>query len=137
MGQLKLSGLLTGGPPAVMDGSFPASTWLVSLGFAQGCAKEFGAASGVLTRSVASANAFIPLSGIGADDAVTQVNALYLKCNTSMQIRVTFHPLTGPDYTSVIPLNGVLLIETPDDQYITGLEVMGVGPIEYLATGLQ
>lgn len=137
MGQLKLSGSLTGGPAAVMDGSFPATTWLVSLGFAQGCSKEFGAASGVLTRQVASPGAFIALSGVGSTDAVTQANALYFKCNSPMQLRVTFHPLSGPDYKSVIPVSGPMVLETPDDQYITGLEVMGAGPIEYLATGLQ
>lgn len=136
MGRLRFEGSLTGGPPAVTDSSFPASSFLVDLGFATGHDKSFDVASGVLTRQLASPSAFVALSGVGASDAVTQASALYFKCNATMQLEVTFHPPTGPDVVSVMPVSGPLVLETPDDFYIVGLRCKGSGPIEYLVAGL-
>lgn len=138
MGLLKLDGSLTGGPPTVSDSTFPGASFLVGLSFAQGHDKQFGVASGVLTRLLATGtNAYVTLRGVGADDAVVQGNALYFKCSSPMKLRVTFVDPLNPsvDIVSVIPVVGPLVLEAPDDSYIKLLECTGSGPVEYLVAG--
>ncbi len=136
MGQSKLEGSLIGGPPAVNDSSFPSSQFLINLSYASGCAKQWQAATGVLVRQLSSGS-FVSLSGVGPGDTVTQGTSLYFKCNAAMKLEVTFHPPSGPDIVSVIPVQGPLVLETPDDSYIVGLRCLGTGPIEYLVAGPQ
>ena len=135
MGQSKLEGSLIGGPPAVSELSFPNSQFIIGLSYADGCAKQWLVATGVLTRQLSSGS-FVVLSGVGPGDTVTQGTSLYFKCNVAMQLEVTFHPPSGPDIVSVIPVRGPLVLETPDDSYyIVGLRCLGSGPIEYLVAG--
>lgn len=135
MGQLSLEGSLTGGPPSVCEGSFPASTFLVNLGFADGKIKQFDAATGVLSRNLNSPSAFLPLSGAGPSDSVTAGNALYFKCNSGMQLQITTDDGLGNAVVSVVPVAGVLVLELPDAMFIRGLACKGTGPIEYLVAG--
>lgn len=136
MGQLSLEGSLTGGPPSVSDSSFPASTFLVSLGFAEGKTKQFDAASGVLTRTLNSPSAFAPLSGIGSTDSVTAGTALYFKCNSPMVLQITYDDGVGNPVVSTVPVAGVLVLEAPDLMFIKSLACKGVGPVEYLVSGI-
>lgn len=139
MGLLKLDGSLTGGPPQVTDSSFPSAAFIVSLGFAQSHDKQFGVASGVLQRNLATGtNSYVQLRGVGPDDAVTQGDALYFKCSAPMKLRVTFADPLNPsvDIVSVIPVQGPLVLEAPDDSYIKLLECTGSGPVEYLVAGI-
>lgn len=138
MGLLNLDGALTGGPPTVSESNFPSATFLVSLGFAQGHDKMFGVASGVLTRNLDTGiNAYVTLRGVGPDDAVTQGNSLYFKCSSPMKLRATFADPLNPsvDIVSVIPVQGPLVLEVPDDSYLKTLECSGSGPVEYLVAG--
>lgn len=135
MGQLSLEGSLTGGPPSVSEGTFPASTFLVSLGFAAGKNKPFGVASGVLTRTIASPSAFAVLSGLGSTDSVTQATALYFKCNAPMLLQITSDDGVGGSVVAVVPVAGPFVLETPDLLFIKGLACKGSGPIEYLVAG--
>lgn len=132
---MKLEGSLIGGPPSVCEGSFPSSQFLVQLGFANGCAKQWEAATGVLTRNLQSPSALVALSGVGAGDTVTAGRVLYFKTNAEMLLEVTFHPSSGPDYVSLIPVRGPVVLETPDNSYIVGLRCQGTGPLEYLVAG--
>ncbi len=135
MGQLSLEGSLSGGPQTVSDGGFPASVFQVSLGFADGLTKQFGVASGVLTRQMNSSGAFVALSGVGASDAVTNGTALYFKCNADMSLEITTDDGVGGSVVAVLPMRGVLVLEVTDLKFIKLLRCKGVGPIEYLVAG--
>lgn len=135
MGQLSLDGSLTGGPPSVSDSSFPASSFQVSLGFADGKTKQFTVASGVLSRLLVSPGAFVVLTGLGSADSVTQGTALYFKCNADMLLEVTTDDGVGGSVVAVLPVHGVLVLEVTDLKFIKGLRCKGSGPIEYLVAG--
>lgn len=138
MGQLVLSGSLTAGPAIVTDTTFPGAVSTVSLTSTPE-PKPSQVCSGVKARNVNSPNAFIALSGVGPTDDVTQGDTLYFRCRSPMQIRVTFaNPLVPMSpLVSVLPVNGTVLLEVPQNQYITLVEVQGVGQVEYLASGQQ
>lgn len=135
MGQLSLEGSLVGGPPSVSDSSFPASIFQVSLGFADGKTKQFAAASGVLSRTLASPSAFVVLTGIGASDSVIQGTALYFKCQADMLLEVTTDDGVGGSVVAVLPVRGIVVLEVTDLKFIKGLRCKGSGPVEYLVAG--
>lgn len=88
------------------------------------------------TKVIANA-VFTALPGIGAGGLVTQATTLFIQVKGSavMQFRITFHPDTGPDFTSVVYTKGLLIIEPPDGNYIALVEALGSGTVQYLATG--
>lgn len=133
MGQLSLTGSLTVGPVIGGDNVFPSSQSQVPLA-SYPAQKSSAVDGGFQHQNVSSPNAFVALSGLNTTDAVSQADTLYFKCQNPMQIRVTF---AGNSPTvSVLFVQGTVIIEAPTaSNYMTLLEVMGTGPIEYLVSG--
>lgn len=134
MGQIKLDGSLSIGPVSSGDNAFPASTSLVQFASFPN-PKPSLVDSGFTVRQMASPSAFVQLFGVGEDDAVTQADTLYFKCQQKMRVRVTFAD-TPDDLESELVVVGTLVLESDQStNYIKKLEVKGTGPIEYLVSG--
>jgi hypothetical protein len=141
MGLIRVTGSLTVGPPCACDGgdsSYGNGVSNIGLSLFP-CPKSSQVDTGVNRRMVNSPTAFIPLSGVGPSDNVTQGDTLYVRSVSPVLIQVTFYnpnlPMTP--WVSVIPLQGMLLIEPPQNSYVMGLAVQGTGQIEYLVSGQQ
>jgi hypothetical protein len=123
-------GTLVAGSQGGTDCSFPSA--ITNLQF--GKTKSF-AVSATHAKNVASASAYVPLDGVGTGETVTQANFLYLRTNAKLSARITYKADSGPDVVIVIPVFGFLVWEPPDANYITLLEMQGVGGVEYFASG--
>ena len=141
MGLISITGSLTVGPPCACDcddSGYGSGTTNIGLGLTP-CPKSSVVDTGLNRRNVNSPVSFTPLSGVGSTDNVTQGDTLYCKCASPVLLQVTFYnpniPLTP--WVSVIPLQGTVLIEPPQNSYIMGLAVQGVGLVEYLVSGQQ
>ncbi len=142
-GQVTISGSLIESPPACCEApGFPSSTTAIPFGQSNTpCPKPAPVSTGAKVRNVQSANAFVALSGVGANDDVTQADTVYIRVRSgsSFQARITTNNPLGSPIVAVIPFSGLLLFE-PDAVagfYVTLLEVQGAGQIEYFASGLQ
>jgi hypothetical protein len=135
VGQIQLTGTLTVGPVSSGDNVFPSATSSVNLASTPN-PKPSTVDTGMVTRTIASPNAYVGLSGVGASDTVTKCDTFYFKCNSPMKLRITYFDVGG-DIMSVEPVNGTKVSEAPAGNYIKLLEVQGSGPIEYLASGQQ
>lgn len=133
MGQLDLQGALIGGPPTGGD-VFPASTFAVPLRL-RTIPKGFGVATGVLTRQVNSPSVFTTLSGIGANDTVTQADVLYFKASGPVALQLTTDDGLGGDIVATLSCDGLVLMEFPTSNFLKGLEVRGSATVEYFASG--
>lgn len=131
MGKVALSGAITATPEG--SSAFPTATLSAALGLSQGTGKGFTAGTGILRRTISSPAAFITLEGTPA--TVAQANFLYARGDSPMQLRLTFDDGANPDIVSVVPLNGPLILEIPDAQFLKLFEVQGSGTIEYMLTG--
>lgn len=135
-GTIRLSGTLVAGPPCG-DGCFPSATTSVELNLACGCTgKPSSVDTGVNKRQLNSASAFTTLTGVGPSDCVQHGDFLYFRSNSDVLVRMTFQASVGPDIVSVIPANGLMIVEIQEGQYLKQLEAQGVGPIEYFLSGL-
>jgi len=133
-----LTGALVVSPQTVSDEAFPSAIGTVSLEFSPR-QKPIQVGSGYNHRNVNSSGAFVPLSGVGATDAVTQGLVLYVRAKVPFQVRVSvFNPAVPlvPD-TAIIPITGTLLIEFDPTRYLVLLEAKGSGLIEWLVVGNQ
>jgi len=138
MGVLVLAGSIVVGPAVVSETAFPGAVSTVQLDTTPD-QKNSACNSGVKNRTINTPNAFITLSGVGPTDDVTQGDTLYFRSRSPVSVRLTFNnPLVPMSPTvSVIPVNGTLILEAPQSQYLTLLEVQGSGQIEYLVSGQQ
>ncbi|HUU43034.1 MAG TPA: hypothetical protein VMX57_04605 [Planctomycetota bacterium] len=134
-----LLGNLTAGPQGVCEGGFPSGVLQVAFGLAGSCP---GAGTKPALRKfwtsqdVNSPSSFAGLDGVGVGQSVTQANTLYLRTTTAMLFRLTFaDPAAGPDFVSVIPVKGLLILEPSEAGYLKLLEVQGAGKVEYFASG--
>lgn len=135
MGQLKVEGALVAGPPQATD-VFPAGVLTHPLSTAQN-PKGFQVATGVLTRNLNSAAAFLAFAELGANAAVTRGTFLYMRSDAVIDVRITTDDGAGGDVVSVIPLQGLLILEFPGSKYLKLLEVQGSGKLEYFISGDQ
>lgn len=139
-----LQGALSAGPQEVCDGSYPATgTLSIAFGIGQGafgttCAG--GASKPAAKRTwnaldVNSPGAYVVLEGIGAG-GVAQANLLWLRSASALLVRLTFaNPAGGADIVSVIPVQGLAIVEPSATGYLKTLEVQGTGRLEYFASG--
>ncbi len=133
MGTISLSGILVAGPSSGGD-VFPGSSFQVPLSFGDG-SKQFGVATGILTQQIASPSAFHGLAGVGAGGVVTQGAFLYFKTRASMLLRLTVDDGAGGVETSVVPVQGIFVLEFSTSRPLELLEVQGSGPVEYFVSG--
>lgn len=139
MGVIRISGQIDVGPACASDcGTFPGATAQVALGTTP-CQKASQVDSGFNRRNLNSPNAYATLSGVGANDNVTQGDTVYVRTQSPCMIRATFYNPAQPNspIVSEFPLQGTFLIEPPQGQYLSLLEAKGVGLVEYLVSGQQ
>ena len=82
-----------------------------------------------------STGAFVALPGIGSGENVTNGEFLYLKCDSSLRVRIT---QLDPGVGTVVGeryVQGILILETSSDKAITLVEVKGSATVEYICTG--
>ncbi len=138
---LLVNGTLVEGPQTVTDSSLPSGTTTIPffLNSGRGTPKNVLVSTGAKVQNVQSPSAFVALSGVGPTDTVTQAGTVYLRVNQGLfQARLTFNNPAGSPIVSVLPINGVLLLEpdAPDQFYCTKVEVQGSGVVEFYAAGL-
>lgn len=134
MGITRFDGTLHAGPPNVSDGTFPASTMGVPINLTPN-PKGWQRATGVLYRAVnVPSPDFLELDGIGSDRTVSEGNFLYLRSNSTVTVRVTQAFTTG-EATATFKINGLCILEFPEAEPLTLVEVQGSSTIEYFAQG--
>jgi hypothetical protein len=135
MGQAELSGSLTLGPSGGGSGSFPTSQDVISLSLTPSPKQSAVMASG-LQVNLNSPSAYVALSGIGTGGIVQQCTTLYIRSDTNVMLRLTFHdPNGGADIVSEVPLCGLKLDEYQQNGYLKLLEAKGAARLEYAAAG--
>jgi len=139
MGQLSLSGSLIAGPPCSGTDQFPSSVTTLALAL-QYTPKGFGVATGILQRNIAVSNeSWVTLSGVGATDTVTKCDTIYIRSNGPLTMELTTDDGTGTNtnVVSLIPLNGLALLEFNENKWLKLVRLSGTATIEYFACGLQ
>lgn len=135
MGRVNVTGVVEGGPDSAAAGVFPSARFTAPLALRDTSGKSFDAATGVLTRTINSPSAFVPLDGVGPNATVTQGNFLYLKSDGQLDIRITHDDGSGGQTVVIVPVHGVFIQEFPTTKSLELLEAQGSGKIEYLVTG--
>jgi hypothetical protein len=137
-----IDGRLVEGPTSANEAPlFPSGSTLVPFTLNAGSSpKPAQVSTGAKVRTLASPNAFVSLSGVGATDDVTQADTIYIRVvQGGFQFRVTYHNPNGSPIVSVLPSAGLIVLE-PDAEggyYVTLLEAQGAGQVEYFASGPQ
>lgn len=134
MARLTLEGSLTIGPPCATEcacGVDGAETTVPV------CVKaEATAVVGAVTRTISSPGAFLALSGIGADDAVSMGTFLYVITDSPMILRLTCSDGASGTTTQVLDdVQGLFIRQFSVTKALQGLEVKGSGRITYAASG--
>lgn len=140
MGQLTISGTILGGPAQVGGAGFPGALFTTVLGTAPS-PKPFSVATGIVSRRVSQASpGFAALQGVGPTDTVTAGDFLYLRSDSGVVLRVSNRdPLNpaGPALTTLIPVQGLAILEFPPSSPLVLLEVQGSAQLEYFVSGPQ
>lgn len=132
--QAQLTASLIAAPASVSDQQFPSGTVNLTFGLNPN-PKQYNVAFGGALNLVNSSFTAIP--GIGAAGEVTQVTTLYVRTAVPMKLQLTMaDPDGGADIVSIVPVNGVLLLEFPSNGYVKALSVKGSGQFEFWAAGL-
>jgi hypothetical protein len=135
MGTLLFKGDIEVRPQQVSETSFPGGRADIILRLTPSPKPE-NVHTGVQLRDV-NTLVYVVLSGLGSSDSVTQANFLYVRTNAPMLLRLTFEDGASPDIVSVVPINGVYILEVDQNRYLKLLEVLGQGKIEWFVSGLQ
>jgi len=130
MGQVVLDGSITVGPVTSGGGSFPTAVNTVSISTTPNPKQASVYSSDVRQLQTA---AYVALSGIGASDTVTKGTFLYLKVTGAMFIRKTTFDVVP--LVAETPVQGTLIQEFPDTNYLMLLEAKGNGTVEYFVSG--
>lgn len=136
MGVLKIEGSLTAGPPSVTSEAFPGASVIVPLRLRENTL-AFSVATGMLSRTIASALSFIALQGVGPTDVVTKALFLYLKGNALFDVRLTTDDGVGGSTVAVVPVNGFTLVQFDSTKFLKLLEARGTALIEYFLCGAE
>lgn len=134
---LSITGTITVGPPSICDSTFPAATTNIPFGTG-GCGPCSGVPVPALvqgSQNVNSPSSYVTVQGVGAGGLVTQALHLYIRSQAKMYIRLTINPDSGGNIISVLLLQGTFIFDAPTTNYISLIEVQGVGTIEFLAGG--
>jgi len=132
-GVIELSGTIVAGPTTITDTTFPGMQGNVPL-HTTPTPKGWQVCTGMMSRNVASPAAYVTLDGIGASAGVTHADFLYLRCNSTLRLRITAVDGLGT-LLSEQDVNGLFIIEKPSGSTITLLEAKGTATVEYLASG--
>lgn len=124
MGTLTVKGAIIAGPDRPTT-DFPTAETNVAL---VSKVRDYAVAMPHALVAVASPSAYVDVPGIG--DAVTQVAFLYVRAEAALLFR-----LTTVDGTSVLRIDGLVVLEFAAAAPLTGLEVQGSGRYEILAAG--
>jgi hypothetical protein len=128
-----LSGNITSGPQSVSDTTFPTMQSSAAL-HTSPSPKPWQVCTGVLGRTLASPAVYVTLDGVGALATVTHANFLYFRSNGIVRLRIT-----SVDALSTLiseeDVNGLKIIEKPENAAITLIEAKGSATFEYLAQG--
>lgn len=136
--QATLTAQLVTGPSqsSCTDNPFPGVANTIPFGLNPANKSYNVEAGGVI--SVASPSSFGPIASVGTGGQVTQGLTLYLRTTTEVQVQLTLAtPGGGADTVSIVPLQGVMLLEFPSDGYLKLLAVKGQASIEYWVSGAQ
>jgi hypothetical protein len=134
MGQINLSGSLSGGPAVGGENTFPAAQFITPLKLSSNH-KSFTAGSGLLTRQLSDDAVFVPLAALGAAGDVTRANFLYLRANGDYQLRITQDDGVGGTTVQTLQCRGLFVCEFPDALAAVLVEVAADATIEYLVSG--
>jgi hypothetical protein len=132
MGQARLDGSLQAGPPAVTEGTFPASTFSVPIALTPN-PKGYLVSDATLSRRINSVP-WIALSGLGATDSVTEASTIYLRSDSPLDVRIT-QSIDDVLVVSTSRLHGTLLREFPSSDPATLVEVKGNATIDFYVQG--
>lgn len=136
-GQISLDGSFTVTPPGSGIGSsFPGGAVNMPMTLTP-TPKQSLVRSGPDVRTINSSDAYVTLTGVGDDDAVTKANTLYLRNNGPMMVKLTFDSSPSADIESEFPLYGTIVLECGDTKYLKKVEVKGSGTIEFFVSGNQ
>lgn len=134
---LSVDGTLEVGPQSAGDSSFPSMSVSEPLALTP-TPKLSNACTGTVVRNLNSPSSFAALSGVGATDAVTKGDTIYIRANAPIQVRMTMaDPGGGSDVVSIVPVYGLALVEFSPTGYLKLLEAKGVATISYLISGPQ
>jgi hypothetical protein len=133
LGQISLSGAFTAGPPTAGEGTFPGALLNVPLSLTT-TPKQYGVATGVLTRLLASPSSFVTLDGVGAAATVTKGDTLYLKSSGSIDLQLTLDDGVGGSTTAVVT-GRLFIIEFDTVKFLKLLEAKGSATVEYFVSG--
>lgn len=135
--QVVLNAQLIAGPAQVSDTYFPSATKTIPFTLVQ-VPKQYNVETGAVLTINSAYPIYFPIDAIGSGGQVTQALTLYCRTNTTLLLTLTMiNPQTAGTITSVLPLYGALLLEFPNNGYLTGLSVSGSGQFEYWASGIQ
>lgn len=136
MGQVVIQGTLAAGPPASSSG-FPSSTAAFVLATTPN-PKSYNESSGVLTHTLNSPNAFIPLAGCGASGPVTKADTFSFRSDTQVTLQITqVNPAGGPNLVATLNLQGLCVLEFPANSLCVGVSAQGTANLEYFFSGQQ
>lgn len=136
MGQLQLSGQLLAGPPPGTDVALGRAMFQISLALKSGAGyKPFAVASGFITLGLNSPSAYVELQGIGGTTGVTHADTLYLFAYQPILIQLTTDDGSGGDVVSVVPVDGLVVLEFQSTKFLKLLEAKGAAQVEYFASG--
>ncbi len=137
MGQLTIAGTLLGGPVQVGAG-FPQAIYTTQLALSQ-TPRPFSKGSGVVQSTVNTPSpSYEPLQGVGPTDRVRYGDVLYLRCDGSLELRISqtdpLNPL-GPPLVRLLNVQGLQIMEFPPSSRLVLLEAQGSATVEYAIFG--
>jgi len=131
--QVVLTAQLVIGPGQVSDSYFPSGSTTIPI-FLNPTPKTYAVDTGPQRPQVNSPSAFVALSGIGSGQTVTQASYFYFRCQTPVQLKITY---LGDATQYIRYVNGVVMEECDPTHPITSVQIQGSGQVEYWACGLQ
>ena len=137
MGIIQVQGALTAGP---LNGTVPSAgnggVLNVALALKGGVgSKPYAIASGLMQYQLQTADAttYQTLPGIGSAPGVLKGDTIYFFATAPILLRLTFDN-GGVDIVSVIPVDGLFLLEVNANKWLKLVEAAGTAGIEYLVT---
>lgn len=134
MGTVSVQGSLLAGPVSV-GASFPSASLQEQLSLLNN-PKAYQAATGILSRRIASPSGFLALPTVGSAGDVTRGDTLYAKCDGPLILRITQDDGSGSPGDPVdLPIQGLFMMEFPSTQPLLALSVKGNANLVYFVSG--
>jgi hypothetical protein len=133
LGQVRVDGQITAGPQTIGIDRTTLSTALALKGGST--AKSYAVATGILELSLNTPSAYQTLPGVGAAPGVTHADTLYFFSDAPVLLRLTTDDGAGGSVLSVLPVDGLVVLEFQAAKFLKLVEAEGTSPIEYFASG--